>query len=108
MPEAKEIASAISPRIAASKPVRVGIVGYGTVGRATAEILTVNAEEIARRIGVSVVVTRICRKTPRSEESGVNGLPVACNWQEVVLADDIDIVVEAVGGTDVALQVLRA
>lgn len=108
MPEANEITGAFSPRIAANKPVRVGIVGYGTVGRATAEILTANAEEIARRVGVSVVVTRICRKSPQSEEIGINGLPVTCNWQDVVFADDVDIVVEAVGGTDVALQVLRA
>jgi homoserine dehydrogenase len=108
MPETKELSLAASRRILAPDPVRVGIVGYGTVGKATAEILTANSEEIARRIGVSVVITRICRKNPQSAETGVNGLPLTCNWQDVVFADDVDIVVEAVGGTDVALQVLRA
>src|SRR5689334_20277704 len=108
MREANEMAISTSPTIAARSPVRVGIVGYGTVGKATAEILTANAEEIALRIGVSVLVTRICRKTPHCGELGVNRLSLACNWQEVVLADDVDIVVEAVGGTDVALEVLRA
>ncbi|HKW74813.1 MAG TPA: homoserine dehydrogenase [Terriglobales bacterium] len=108
MPEIKEVSITTSPEIAERNPVRVGIVGYGTVGRATAEILSTNAEEIARRTGVSVLVTRICRKNPQPSESGVNSLPVTRNWRDVVFTDDVDIVVEAVGGTDVALQVLRA
>src|SRR6266481_1293000 len=54
--------------------VGVGIVGYGTVGRATAEILTSHADEIRQRTGgVSVFVTRIARRTARPGESGANG-----------------------------------
>jgi homoserine dehydrogenase len=90
-----------------SKEVRVGIVGYGTVGHATAEILARNAEEIRRCTdGVSIRVTRICRKGARSSEAGVNGVPVVSNWRQVVHADDVDIVVEAIGGTDVAYEVV--
>ena len=78
--------------------VRVGIVGYGTVGKATAEILTSHAEEIRRRTnGVSVVVTRISRKTPRGSETGANGVAIVADWRQVVTAADVDIVVEAVG-----------
>ncbi|HEV2961516.1 MAG TPA: homoserine dehydrogenase, partial [Candidatus Angelobacter sp.] len=92
-----------------TREVRVGIVGYGTVGRATAEILALNAEEIQRRTdGVSIRVTRLCRKGARSSEVGVNGIAVVPNWEKVVHADDVDIVVEAIGGTDVAYQVIRA
>ena len=54
-----------------AEQVRVGIVGYGTVGRATAEILSSHAEEISQRTGgISVVVTRISRKKPRAAETG--------------------------------------
>jgi homoserine dehydrogenase len=89
--------------------VRVGIVGYGTVGRATAEILASHAEEIRKRTGgVAVVVTRICRKTPRASETGVNGVPVRNDWREVVGAPEVDIVVESVGGTETALEVVRS
>jgi homoserine dehydrogenase len=88
--------------------VRVGIVGYGTVGRATAEILTGHAEEIGQRTGgVSVVVTRISRKQPRASETGVNGIAVVADWRQVVTADDVDIVVEAIGGTTIARDVVR-
>src|SRR5258708_12583794 len=89
--------------------VGVGIVGYGTVGRATAEILTSHADEIRQRTGgVSVVVTRICRKTPSASETGVNGVAVVSDWRQVIDADDVDIVVEAIGGTRTARDVIRA
>src|ERR1051325_5227876 len=88
--------------------VRVGIVGYGTVGRATAEILLSHAEEIrAHTGGVSVVVTRICRRRAGAAEAGVNGVPVVSDWRQVATADDVDIVVEAIGGTTVAFDVVR-
>src|SRR5438552_6791767 len=89
------------------REVRVGIVGYGTVGRATAEILTLNAGEIQRRTdGVSIRITRLCRKGARSSEAGVNGIEVVPSWEQVVNAEDVDIVVEAMGGTGVAYQVI--
>src|ERR1700730_1456284 len=92
-----------------TREVRVGIVGYGTVGRATAEILARNAEEIRRRTdGVFIHVTRLCRKGARNSEAGVNGIAVVSNWEEIVSADDVDIVVEAMGGTAVAYEVIRS
>src|ERR1700757_3414786 len=95
--------SAANPR-----QVRVGIVGYGTVGRATAEILASHAEEIRQHTdGVPIVVTRLCRKTPALSES-TNGIAVVSDWRQVVNADDVDIVVEAIGGTGVANEVIQA
>ena len=89
--------------------VRVGIVGYGTVGRATAEILLSHAAEIRERTGgVAVVVTRICRRRAAAQETGANGIAVVSDWRQVVNADDVDIVVEAIGGTTVAQEVVRA
>src|SRR5512147_2514192 len=89
--------------------VRVGIVGYGTVGKATAEILAANAAEIEQRTdGVAVVVTRISRRSARESEAGINGVKIVSDWCEVTGAPDVDIVVEAIGGTGVAGQVVRA
>jgi homoserine dehydrogenase len=88
--------------------VRIGIVGYGTVGQATAEILSGHAEEIRQRTGgVAVKVTRICRRTSRAPEIGVNGVKIVTDWREVVKAADVDIVVEAIGGTEAAYDVFR-
>ena len=88
--------------------VRIGIVGYGTVGRATAEILFSHAEDIRQKSGgISIVVTRIARRKPTASEAGVNGIAVVSDWRQVVTADDVDIVVEAIGGTTVARDVVR-
>jgi homoserine dehydrogenase len=40
-------------------------------------------------------------------EAGVNGVPVVADWHEVVEAEDVDIVVEAMGGTGTAYEVVR-
>ncbi|HET9840335.1 MAG TPA: homoserine dehydrogenase [Candidatus Angelobacter sp.] len=104
----EEQAAEKSAQSPARQQVRVGIVGYGTVGRATAEILLSHAEEIRRRTGgVAVVVTRICRRRAAASENGVNGVPVVSDWRQVVTANDVDIVVEAIGGTTTAFDVVR-
>ncbi len=109
MPETNVISERAEKTAAAPRDVvRVGIVGYGTVGRASAEILASHAEEIKQRMGgVSVVVTRICRKSPRDSEYGVNGIQVLADWRQVAAADDVDIVIEAIGGTTTAYDVVR-
>src|SRR2546423_2702588 len=84
--------------------IRIGIVGYGTVGRASAEILTSHAEEIRSRTGgLAIRVARICRRTPGAAENGVNGIPVVSDWREVVSASAVDIVGEAIGGSRVGV-----
>jgi homoserine dehydrogenase len=92
-----------------AREIRVGIVGYGTVGRATAEILAHNSEEIRQRTdGVSLRVTRACRRNTDGSERTPDGITLTSNWREVVGADDVDIVVEAIGGTGVAYDVVRS
>jgi homoserine dehydrogenase len=91
-----------------AQQVRVGIVGYGTVGRATAEILSSHAEDIRQKTGgISIVVTRISRRKPQASEVGAHGIAVTSDWRQVVTADDVDIVVEAIGGTTIARDVVR-
>jgi homoserine dehydrogenase len=86
--------------------VRVGIVGYGTVGRATAEMLSQNANEIRSRTnGVSIQLRKVCRRSP---DSAIGGAELVRDWKQVVEADDVDIVVEAIGGTDTAYDVVRS
>lgn len=110
MPEIEEIEVVEEKQEQRAKnEILVGIVGYGTVGRATAEILAENAEEIRRRAdGVSIRVTRACRRTLRSSERTDQGIALVSDWRKVACADDVDIVVEAIGGTDVARDVVRS
>jgi homoserine dehydrogenase len=44
------------------KPVKIGIIGLGTVGGGTVNVLKRNAEEIARRAGRQIVIARASAK----------------------------------------------
>jgi homoserine dehydrogenase len=55
-----------------------------------------------------VVVTRICRRSAIEPEATERGVRVSHDWREVVNDPEVDIVVEAIGGTDTAYQVVRS
>ena len=92
------------------KPINVGLMGVGTVGGGTATVLKRNAEEISRRAGRSI---RLFIAANRDVEHA----RAVCG-DEVVVVDDafrivdhpeVDIVVELIGGTDIARElVLKA
>ncbi|HRD93641.1 MAG TPA: homoserine dehydrogenase [Accumulibacter sp.] len=89
------------------KPINVGLLGIGTVGGGTYSVLKRNAEEIARRAGrpiqVSVVADRDVEQTRRLTDGNcrVTDDPFA-----VVADPEVDIVVELIGGDDVAKQLV--
>ena len=77
--------------------VRVGIAGFGTVGRATAAIISAHADLIAQRSGVRLVVTSVCRRSSVKTEDIPVGARAVSDWNELVSADDVDVVVETMG-----------
>src|SRR5450755_2742955 len=89
------------------KHVRVGIVGFGTVGRATADIIAKHASLIERRSGVHLVVTAVCRRQPIKPEDAPEGARITTGWRELLTSDDVDVIVETMGGVDHSLQLLR-
>ncbi|MEO6269536.1 MAG: homoserine dehydrogenase [Lautropia sp.] len=85
------------------KPIRVGLLGYGTVGSGVAEVLLANREEIRRRAGRGIEVTRIAVRHPARVLALVgDAIPVTQDPYEIVRDPDIDVVVELIGGTTVA------
>ncbi|HDZ91503.1 MAG: homoserine dehydrogenase [Deltaproteobacteria bacterium] len=92
--------------------INVGIIGFGTVGAGTFEVLTTNRKLIRDRIGAEVVVKRIADLDIESDR----GIPVRpareiLTMDAMDLIDDpeIDLVVELVGGLDRAREfILRA
>ena len=88
------------------KAVKVGIVGFGTVGQATAQLLAENADVIEARSGVRLVVTAVCRRTAIPAATIPVGARACASWTEVVSAPDVDIVVETMGGNGTAREVV--
>jgi homoserine dehydrogenase len=88
--------------------VRVGIAGFGTVGRATAGIISAHADLIAQRSGVRLEVTAVCRRSGVKAEDIPAGARVVSDWNQLVAASDVDVVVETIGGTGEARQLVLA
>ncbi len=87
------------------KQVNVGIIGFGTVGAGTAEILLNNREIIGKRVGLDIVLKSVADLDLETDR-GVR-LPegVLTNDTAGLLNDpDIDIVIELVGGLTIAKQ----
>jgi homoserine dehydrogenase len=87
--------------------VRVGIAGFGTVGRATADIIQKNSVLILERSGVSVDVTVVCRRSGVKPEDTPAGARFVWDWRELVETPDVDVVVETMGGTGQSLYLAR-
>ena len=88
----------------AKDEVRVGILGLGVVGGGVYEVLTGNAEAIEQRLGCALTVARVADiDWDRKRDVQVPEELRTTDAAEVYAADDIDIVVETIGGTDPAL-----
>src|SRR6476659_2177522 len=94
------------------KPLQVGLLGMGTVGRGTWDVLRRNEEEIARRAGRPIRITHIATRTLSRAQAAtrdVDGVRLDTDPPTVVDDRDIDIVVELIGGIEPArAYVLRA
>jgi homoserine dehydrogenase len=91
------------------KAINVGLCGVGTVGGGTATVLKRNGEEIARRAGRPIVVTMAAnRDLDRARELVGEGVALTDNAMDVVNNPDIDIVVELIGGTTIAKDLVLA
>lgn len=91
------------------KPVSVGVIGLGTVGAGTVDVLRRNGEEISRRAGREIKVTRAAvRDLARSRDCNTAGISLTVNPHEIVEDPGIDVVIELIGGCDVAFDLISA
>ena len=85
------------------KPINVGLLGLGTVGGGTITVLRRNQEEITRRAGREIrIMIAAVRDIEKAQKYAGEGLKITNNPMDVVDNPDIDIVVELIGGTDPA------
>lgn len=84
------------------KEIRVGLIGFGTVGQGLAQALLEQKKRLLKRVGATITLTRVA-------SLGIDGLPkqysdvkFSDNAEDVVNDPDIDIVVELMGGTEPA------
>jgi homoserine dehydrogenase len=92
------------------KPIKVGLLGIGTVGSGTFNVLKRNQEEITRRAGRGIQIAMVADlDTARAKELTNGECEVVSDANLVVNHPDIDIVVELIGGYGIAKElVLKA
>jgi homoserine dehydrogenase len=95
------------------RTVNVGLIGLGTVGSGVAEIFARHATDFRRRAGVDIVITRFADRDPaRALALGVPADRFTSDAADVIGDPDVDVIVELIGGTgvarDVVLDSLRA
>ena len=87
------------------RPLNVGLLGFGTVGKGVFDVLARNGEEIARRAGRPIRVAWIGTRTldrAREATRGARGVHLTSDTGTVAVHPDVDIVVELIGGIEPA------
>ena len=82
-------------------PLRIALAGLGTVGAGVIRLLDANGALIAARAGRPIEVVAVCARD-RDKDRGIDLSPYAWEDEMTALAarDDVDAVVELVGGSD--------
>ncbi len=90
-------------------PVKIGLLGLGTVGGGTTHVLARNAEEISRRAGREIVIAHAAARNIESTSADTAGITLSTDAYRVVDDPEVDVVVELIGGYEPARSlVLRA
>lgn len=91
------------------QPLRLGLLGLGTVGQGVLSILARNADSIAERAGRPIAVTMAAvRDVSKSRGALPDGLKLTTDPSAVVDSEAVDVVVELMGGVDAPAPYVEA
>src|SRR5690349_18710684 len=91
---------------APARTIRVGLLGFGTVGTGTYRMLEDNRQSITRKVGSPIEITRIGVKD-ESKPRIVSSDLITTDLESIVNDPTIEVVIEVIGGVDPAYQLLR-
>ena len=88
--------------------MNVGLIGLGTVGGGTYKVLTENFQEIFHKTGIEIKVTLVADKNVALAKKLVGtSIPVVSDALELIDSKEVDIVVELIGGTGIAKDLVK-
>ncbi|MCE9501516.1 MAG: homoserine dehydrogenase, partial [Leptospira sp.] len=89
------------------KTINIGLVGAGTVGSGVIEILKKNRSLIAERTGIDLNLSMICDTNPALAKKYPE-IKIVSEYKEITNNASINILIETVGGTGIAFDILKA
>jgi homoserine dehydrogenase len=90
------------------KTIKVGLIGFGTVGSGMAQVLYEQAERLRKKIGGGIVLKRVADIGIEALPPHLTGVELTRNAQEIFNDPEIDIVVELIGGIEPAKTFILA
>jgi homoserine dehydrogenase len=91
-----------------TRPLKVALLGCGTVGSEVARIMTTHADDLAARIGAPVELAGVAVRRPDRARAGVDPALVTTDAAALARREDVDVVVEAIGGIEPARRLITA
>jgi homoserine dehydrogenase len=89
------------------KPVKVGVLGLGTVGGGTVNVLKRNAAEIARRAGREIIITRASAKDlDKKRICDTRDIILTTDPMDIINDPEIEIVLELIGGAGLVKEMV--
>ncbi|WP_031404491.1 homoserine dehydrogenase [Thiomonas sp. FB-Cd] len=90
-------------------PIRIALLGAGTVASGVVKVLERNQEELRRRAGRGMEVVAVAARDPEKARKALgNRSPITQDFMALATRPDIDIVVELMGGIEPARQLVLA
>jgi len=90
------------------RPIRIGILGCGTVGTGVVHLLTQQRREIEARIGCSTEIVAIAvRNLDAERDEQIPTDLLTTDIQRITSAEDVDVIVEVMGGTGAAFTAIQ-
>jgi len=87
--------------------VKIGVLGLGTVGSGTVNVLSRNLKEITRRAGRGIEISRAAdRDLSGKKNCNTDGITLTDNAMDIVNDPNIQVVVELIGGTGIAYDLV--
>ena len=94
------------------RKIKVGLLGLGTVGMGVYKLLQRRADTMTQTVAAQVEIKKILVHNKNKKREGVDETLLTDNWKEIIEDDEIEIVVEVIGGIEPAktmiLEALKA
>ncbi len=89
------------------KTINIGLIGLGTVGRSLLDVLQKDHELITRRTGIQIRIVRVCDRSWEKKKSLLASIPSSDNPSHILEDTSIDIIVELMGGIEIAREMIQ-
>src|SRR5689334_4651044 len=110
MSKVRETGVVATQQIRAVRPVRIGVIGLGTVGTGTVKVLLEHQRELERRLGCKLDLRVICSRTIDQKDLAwiKPSVQRTANWRDVVDDPEVDIVISLVGKLESEYAIAQA